>query len=571
MSRIIRTPTRAEGGLTDKEKEQAKKYSEKWISNAFKTGDTDKGALIDAIKRMYKEIGVKDVRVVVVPSPLVMACAYGIANIWWKYFTRETNKRAATDATTAAASDASDAASDATRHAIAYATRAAIDDATHAAIDAASRAASIAAYNAIDATTNAATQDAIRAAILVVLDALDATVLDALDATVLDALDATYAALDAATATRDVTRDAIDDAIHNATHAAILDVTHNASDAATYDAIHNATDATTNAATQDAILAATLDATRAATRAATHAATLDATRAATRAATDATRDALDDATHAATAAATDDVITGDDTKHKLLFGLALYFARGNKKIAKEMLKSIEYWENSYQGGNMWSGWCCYCEFCRDVLGLTGLEGWDKYKPWEDAAKLGGFRVMHEKFCLVSEFPQVLKIDSQNRPHCTNGPSHRWKDGYEIYHLNGIRVPKWLVMTDAGKIDPQLALDEKNVDVQREIIRKIGAERMLKKLNAKPIDEFIDNHTNGGNRYQLMEMKIGAINRKYLYYEHASLPGVFYAKPVPPDIKKALHARAWILSIGDTKKLMRMPDDVIKENLPQYVS
>ena len=109
--------------------------------------------------------------------------------------------------------------------------------------------------------------------------------------------------------------------------------------------------------------------------------------------------------------------------------------------------------------------------------------------WEQAELYGGFRVMHEKFCLVLEFPEFIRVNKLNRPHCETGPSHRCKHGFEIYHLDGIQVPKWLVMTDAGKIDPKLALKEKNVDIQREIIRKVGAERMLKACNAKTTGHF----------------------------------------------------------------------------------
>ena len=127
------------------------------------------------------------------------------------------------------------------------------------------------------------------------------------------------------------------------------------------------------------------------------------------------------------------------------------------------------------------------------------------------------------------------------------------------------------MTDAGRIDPRLALEEKNVDVQREIIRKVGIERMLKVSNAELIDTFIDSHTKGGNEYKLMRMKIGQIDRKYLYFEHASLPGVWYAQPVHPSINKALHARAWILGIDEAEKLPKIKDAKLIAMLPKVVS
>jgi len=156
-------------------------------------------------------------------------------------------------------------------------------------------------------------------------------------------------------------------------------------------------------------------------------------------------------------------------------------------------------------------------------------------------------------------------------HNEKGKSISWPDGWGIYSLNGVTVPEWLVTTDSGKIDPQKVLTENNVDVQREIIRKVGAERMLKACNAKTLDVFTDRHTKGGNEYKLMEMEIGRIKRKYLYFEHASLPGVWYAQPVMPDLKRAIHARAWMLGIGEPKEMEKKLDEEILSLLPQEVS
>ena len=263
-----------------------------------------------------------------------------------------------------------------------------------------------------------------------------------------------------------------------------------------------------------------------------------------------TRDATYDATLAVTRDATYDA-TRDATVRKWIYGLACHFA--GKKNAEMLIQYCANWYGAYQGGNMWASFPAYAEGMRDVLKLTDLFCWGKYEAWEECAKEGSFRVIHEKFCIVSDFPAEIHVNAQNRPHCSTGPSHRWRDGFSIYHLNGVRVPEWLVMTSAERIDLQKALDEKNTDVQREIIRKIGPERMMKKLNAKTIDEADDPKT--GYHYTLKEMKIGSnVNRKYLWFEHASMKGVFYAKPVPPETKKALHGRAWILSLVEQDEL-----------------
>ena len=189
------------------------------------------------------------------------------------------------------------------------------------------------------------------------------------------------------------------------------------------------------------------------------------------------------------------------------------------------------------------------------------------------AQSGGWYLPHENICWISERPKTLNRNIRGQLHCENGPAMEYPDGWCIWSLNGVLVPSWLVTTDAGKIDPMTALTEKNVDIQREIIRKVGAERVLKAANAKTLDVWTDDRPGErGREYKLMGMKIGEnINRKYLYFEHASLPGVFYAHPINPGITKALHARAWMIHAAELDELGKVGDNEIEERLPKFVS
>src|SRR3990167_6514393 len=193
MSKLVRTPTRAEGGITPEEKSKMDAIAKKWIAKAFCTGDTEKEKLTQAIKDLYKVSGLKEPRVVIVPSPFVMACAYGLAAGWWYLRNKGIGNSfcgATRDATLAATYDATHAA---TRDATLAATR----DATYIATDGATDAATLEA-------THGATLDA-------TLDATrDATYGATRDATHGATLDATYIATDGATdaATLEATRDA---------------------------------------------------------------------------------------------------------------------------------------------------------------------------------------------------------------------------------------------------------------------------------------------------------------------------------------------------------------------------
>ena len=198
---------------------------------------------------------------------------------------------------------------------------------------------------------------------------------------------------------------------------------------------------------------------------ATYGATDDATDGATRSAT---RIATDSATYSATASAEEQA--------------AIACLQLGGKLGLECAKR---WSNVYQGGNMWAGYDCYLTACRDILGLE-LREHDAYAYWEQAAIHGGFRVMHEEFCIVSDFPEVLKVDDQNRPHCENGPSHRWRDGWSLYHWHGVRVPsEWI--EQRSKLDPADVIKATNVEQRVAGAAIIGWPKMETVLKRKIID------------------------------------------------------------------------------------
>ena len=217
-------------------------------------------------------------------------------------------------------------------------------------------------------------------------------------------------------------------------------------------------------------------------------------------------------------------------------------------------------------GLWWLVWCGWYEYGKFIGVKLDKEKYDLFINFNSEVH---FIIPYKGVAFISEKPVEIKWRNE-RLHNDNGMVVRYSDDYGLWCLNGINVPDWLVKTPAEQIDPTLALKETNADIQREIIRKVGAERMLKHCNAKTLDIFT--HEKLGLKYTLMTMSIGDnINRKYLYFEHASIPGVFYAKPVPPECDKALQARAWILSMIGREEIGKVNEAEILANLPNCVS
>jgi hypothetical protein len=134
---------------------------------------------------------------------------------------------------------------------------------------------------------------------------------------------------------------------------------------------------------------------------------------------------------------------------------------------------------------LWAPYECFITAMRDVLGLR-LPEHNVYRYWEEAAIHGGFRLMHSEFCIVSDFPEVIRIDDQHRPHCADGPSLRWRDGWSLYHWHGVQVPRhWIEQRDT--LDPAEVLRVENVEQRAAGAAIVGWPKMISKLERRIID------------------------------------------------------------------------------------
>jgi hypothetical protein len=189
----------------------------------------------------------------------------------------------------------------------------------------------------------------------------------------------------------------------------------------------------------------------------------------------------------------------------------------------------------YQGGNMWSAYECYLTAFRDVLGLV-LPEHEKYRAWEACAIEGGFRIVHEEFCIVSDRPEILKVDAENRPHCESGPSHRWRDGWSLFFWHGVSIPgEWVT---GNPPTAKEALTWPNIEQRRAACEIVGWAKLMEQLDARVIDSN-ENDEIG----TLLEAQIPDSGRERFLRVRCGT-GRSFVLPVPPDMQSALQANAW---------------------------
>jgi hypothetical protein len=221
-----------------------------------------------------------------------------------------------------------------------------------------------------------------------------------------------------------------------------------------------------------------------------------------------------------------------------------------KKLAgKKGIENAKQWSSCYQGGAYWAQYDSFLTAMRDVIGLR-LPEYENYKYWEEAAIHGTFRIMQEKFCIVSDFPEVLKIDDQNRAHCQDGPSHRWRDGWSLYHWHGVAIPEEWIMKK-GHLTAQMALTWVNIEQRRAACELLGWAKILEELDAKVIDEDGDPEIG-----TLLEVDIPDIGKERFLKVQCGT-GRTFALPVPPTMNSAIEAQSW--SYGIELKDFKVPE------------
>lgn len=196
---------------------------------------------------------------------------------------------------------------------------------------------------------------------------------------------------------------------------------------------------------------------------------------------------------------------------------------------------------------MWGQYDCYLTAMRDILGLR-LPEHAKYAAWEAAALSGGFRCLHEKFCIVSDFPEFIRVDDRHLPHCETGPSHRWRDGWSLYHWHGVAVPaEWI--EDRASLTAAVALGQENIELRRAACEMVGWHRILADLKAVTIDKDDDPQIG-----ELVEVNLPDAGKERFLRVLCGTQREF-AIPVPKNMKTALAANSWTYDL---------PEDLMKQ-------
>ena len=155
--------------------------------------------------------------------------------------------------------------------------------------------------------------------------------------------------------------------------------------------------------------------------------------------------------------------------------------------------------------------------------------------------------MHQEFCIVSDFPVHIKVDENNLPHCVDGPSHLWRDGWALYHWHGVSIPKEWV--SGQKPSAKDAISWPQIEQRRAACEIAGWGNILEELDASIID--VDDDPEVGI---LLECSLPDAG-KQRFLKVVCGTGRMFVLPVPPSCETALEGNLWTYGIDANRSFI----------------
>lgn len=214
-----------------------------------------------------------------------------------------------------------------------------------------------------------------------------------------------------------------------------------------------------------------------------------------------------------------------------------------KKKIKEMTTGLGDIFRDFDSGNLCQKYSFFSLSYEQEVKNNNLIDFSKFNLLKETIINGGPRLYHKDFCIVSDFPELIKRDHENLLHSDNGPAIKWRDGWALYFWHGTPIPEnWI--TDPQFLTAKVALKISNLEKRRIACEIVGWDRMLKELKAVVIDTDADPQIG-----QLVKVKFPNANGVVDYFLRVTCgTGRSFALPVPNTMKTALQANAWTYNV-----------------------
>jgi hypothetical protein len=197
-----------------------------------------------------------------------------------------------------------------------------------------------------------------------------------------------------------------------------------------------------------------------------------------------------------------------------------------------------------------AAWLAFYRYFHDAVGL--VDETSKLSGLWELAQSAGWAAPYRNICWVSERHHVLARDEEGRLHSLAGPACAYPDGFAIYAVHGVRVPRY-VIEEPRQISVERIDDEANAEIRRVMIERYrhgeevsGTAAFLRDAGA----ERLDHDERYGTLWRCEMPHDEPIVMVEVVNSTPEADGRYkrYWLRVPPDMTTAREAVAWTFNV-----------------------
>lgn len=227
------------------------------------------------------------------------------------------------------------------------------------------------------------------------------------------------------------------------------------------------------------------------------------------------------------------------------------FARRWAALKPRPLRELPAWTWWLSDSTEWSTWM-HLWFAVDEDQVpanelrAALAAADGARRLPDLVRNTSWFLFNEDAALVLERPLELHTDEDVRLHNPDGAAVRFADGWSLWALQGVQVPRE-VIEDPESFDARAALLMENVEVRRVVLEHLGWERVIAASGLRPIAE--DEH---GRLWSIPVPGTEALVLLEVLDATVADDGTSrrYVLRVPPTVRTPREAAAWTFGLDE---------------------
>lgn len=127
-----------------------------------------------------------------------------------------------------------------------------------------------------------------------------------------------------------------------------------------------------------------------------------------------------------------------------------------------------------------AGWLSFY----DAMGRFGIDV-SRLHGLMEVAKSSGWWWPLSDAAVLTDRPDRLHRDEQGRLHNETGPAIRYRDGFAVYAVHGVRVPAKVVEAPETLTAAEITA-ERNAEVRRVMVNRFGFDRYIREAGAKKV-------------------------------------------------------------------------------------